>query len=161
MSQLIRVGMADMQVCRYPDRLSTLGLGSCVGVVIYDEVAKVAGMAHVMLPDSGQAKATGNVAKFADTALPALIKELISMGASKSRLKAKMAGGAQMFAFSGKNDQLSIGKRNAEAVREILKREGIPLVAEDTGGNHGRSIEFRTVDWKLVVNAIGRGVSEI
>ncbi len=161
MSQLIRVGMADLKVCKHPDRLSTLGLGSCVGVVIYDEIKKVAGMAHVMLPDSKQAKATGNPAKFADTAIPLLIKEVENIGGDKKRFKAKMAGGAQMFAFSGKSEQLSVGKRNVEAVKKWLKEFNIPIVAEDTGGNHGRSIEFRTVDLKLVVNTIGKGTKEI
>ena len=104
MSEVIKVGMADLNVCAAPDAITTLGLGSCVGIVLYDSVVKKAGMVHVMLPDSTKIRNNENVAKFADTGIAVLIEKLEKIGASRSRLTAKIAGGAQMFAFSNNND---------------------------------------------------------
>uniref|UniRef100_UPI00262E9BAB chemotaxis protein CheD n=1 Tax=uncultured Fretibacterium sp. TaxID=1678694 RepID=UPI00262E9BAB len=95
------LGMADLVVANAPAKLVTLGLGSCIGLVVFDTVAKVAGMAHIMLPNSRGAQGLEKVGKFADTAVPAIIDEMIKKGASKARIKAKIAGGAQMFALPG------------------------------------------------------------
>ncbi len=157
MKSLIKVGMADLKTATNPEVLTTLGLGSCVGVCIYDPVTKVSGMAHVMLPDSKAIRNNSNVAKFADTAVVKLVNDMVANGASKRRLVSKIAGGAQMFSFSSKNDMMKIGQRNAIAVKEILKELGIPLKAEDTGGNYGRSIEFDSVDGSLRIKTIGHG----
>ena len=142
MSQVIKVGMADLNVCKAPDALTTLGLGSCVGICLYDSVTKIAGMAHVMLPDSSQIRNNDNIAKFADTGIKETLDRVIKLGASKARLTAKIAGGAQMFAFGSNNDMLRVGDRNVAATKEMLKKLGIPLVAEDTGLNFGRTIVF-------------------
>lgn len=156
MSQLIKVGMADLNVCKSPDLLTTLGLGSCVGVVLYDSVHKIGGLAHVMLPDSTKIKNNSNVAKFADTAIDKLIEEMIKIGADRKRLKAKMAGGAQMFSFNSQNDLMKIGERNAFASREKLLKLGINLLAEDTGKNYGRTIEFNPENGELLIKSIGK-----
>lgn len=161
MSTVLHVGMADLVAARHPATLISLGLGSCIGVAIYDEVAKVAGMAHIMLPES-RGENTPKPGKFADTAVCALVNELLQMGASKSRLKAKMAGGAQMFALGGKGSSiLSVGDRNVEATKRALSGLDIPLVAFDVGGNKGRSVEFRTDRWVLIVRVIGSAVKEL
>ncbi len=138
----ILVGMADLNVARSPDTLVTLGLGSCVGLILYDADKKFGGMAHIMLPTRPAGTESKNKAKFADTAIEELRSRLFGMGASNKNLMAKMAGGAHMFSFSESSDILKVGLRNAEMCREILRDMRIPLVAEDTGGNCGRTIEF-------------------
>lgn len=161
MCRLIRVGMADLNVCRAPDGLTTLGLGSCVGVALYDEKSKIAGMVHVMLPDSTKHTGHTNPAKFADTGIAKLVEEMTALGASKNRLTAKIAGGASMFAFKSENELLQIGNRNVEAVKQVLKKLGIRLLSEDTGSNYGRTIEFDSDTGMLTVKAIGKEVKKI
>lgn len=145
-----------MKFCHAPDAITTLGLGSCVGVVIYDATAKIAGLVHVMLPDSTKIKNNENKAKFADTGIEEMVRQVVAAGASKSRLKAKIAGGAQMFAFSSENDLLRVGARNVEAVKEQLVRMQIPLAAEDTGNSYGRTIEFYPETEELLIKAVGK-----
>ncbi len=133
----------------------TFGLGSCVGLALWDKASRVAAMAHVMLPDSKQMhfRQEINPAKFADTALAAMLTRLEKMGIPKERLCAKIVGGANMFAFDSKNNHagMNIGARNVAAVKGILKGEGIPLTAEDTGGTVGRSLEFSSSDGMIRV----------
>ncbi|WMJ88422.1 chemotaxis protein CheD [Anaerocolumna sp. MB42-C2] len=156
MSVMIKVGMADLNVCAAPEALTTLGLGSCVGIVLYDSLSKTAGMVHVMLPDSTKIKNNENVAKFADTGIDALISKLISIGANRNRLIAKIAGGAQMFAFSSNNDMLRIGERNTEASKLKLQSLGIRIMAEDTGLDYGRTIEFYPETGQLYIKSVGK-----
>lgn len=156
MAKIIKIGMADQNVAEPPDTLQTCGLGSCVGVCLWDPVTKIGGMAHVMLPSSNQAK-DGNETKFADTAIPLLVKQMNRLGAQTSRMVAKIAGGAQMFSFYSANDIMKIGERNAEAVKVALKLLNIRLLAEDTGGNYGRTIEFYTENGQLYVKTINLG----
>lgn len=155
-SVMIKVGMADLNTCKVPDTLTTLGLGSCVGIVLYDPLTKVSGLAHVMLPDSTQIRNNSNIAKFADTAIDQLIKDMIALGASKSRLVAKIAGGAQMFSFGSTNELMRIGDRNAKATRVKLKELGIRLLSEECGENYGRTIEFYSETGDLLIKTIGR-----
>ena len=145
-----------MKFCHAPDAITTLGLGSCVGVVIYDATAKIAGLVHVMLPDSTKIKNNENKAKFADTGIEEMVRQVVEAGGVKSRLKAKIAGGAQMFAFSSENDLLRVGARNVEAVKEQLVRMQIPLAAEDTGNSYGRTIEFYPETEELLIKAVGK-----
>ncbi|NLY81071.1 MAG: chemotaxis protein CheD [Lysinibacillus sp.] len=160
--KVVKVGIAQMDVVKSPDTIRTSGLGSCVGVVIYDESKKIAGLVHVMLPDSSLSRTeTINKAKFADTGIEALIEMLQREGVQKFRLKAKIAGGAQMFKFASDNDTMRIGPRYVEAVKKELKKYGIPIVAEDTGGNSGRTIEFDPDTSKLMIRTVNQGVSEI
>lgn len=157
MKSLIKVGMADLKTATNPEVLTTLGLGSCIGVCVYDPVTKISGMAHIMLPSSKAIRNNSNVAKFADTAVVKLVDDMVAIGARQNRMIAKIAGGAQMFSFSSKNDMMKIGERNAIAVKEILKILRIPLKAEDTGGNYGRSIEFDALNGALQIKTIGHG----
>ncbi len=161
MSEMIRVGMADLNICTAPDAITTLGLGSCVGIILYDPVKKIAGLAHIMLPDSTKVKMNENKAKFADSGITLLLKKLELAGANRRNLQAKLAGGAQMFAFRTNNDMLRIGERNVEATKEILKQLGIRIVAEDTGCNYGRTIEFYPETGELFIKAVGKQVRVI
>ncbi|MCM3745987.1 chemotaxis protein CheD [Paenibacillus pasadenensis] len=159
---VVKVGMADLNVATRGECIRTSGLGSCVGLTLYDPDRKVAGMAHVMLPDSAIAREeTFNRAKYADTALPLLIEELEKAGAKIGRLLAKMAGGSQMFASLGKSDSLRIGPRNVESCMQMLDRYGIPLIGEDTGGSHGRTIELDSETGILYVRSVQQGTKEL
>ncbi|MBP5532962.1 MAG: chemotaxis protein CheD [Lachnospiraceae bacterium] len=155
MGELIRVGMADMNICRAPDRITTLGLGSCIGLVLFDVGSATCGLIHIMLPDSSITKANYNPAKFADTGITELVKRLTRSGVRSGSLCAKMAGGARMFSVSG-NDVQSIGDKNREAVTDILKKQGIPLISSDCGGTYGRTIEFDPATFRLKIKAIGK-----
>lgn len=161
MSLVHKVGMADLKICSSPDVLSTLGLGSCIGICLYDPGTKVSGLAHIMLPSSESIKNNSNIAKFADTAIIKLIEDMVKAGANRNRFVAKIAGGAQMFAFTSQNDSMKVGQRNAESVRIILKDLKIPVLADDTGGNYGRTIEFYSETGKLLIKTIGHGVKEV
>lgn len=161
MDNMIKVGMADLNVASYPDALTTLGLGSCVGLCLYDSIAKIAGMIHVMLPYSANGVGESNPAKYADTGIPLLIKKMEEKGASKTRITAKLAGGAQMFGFKPENDIIQIGKKNIAATKDILQNLSIRITAEDTGGSCGRTIEFYSSDGSLLIKTIGQGTKTI
>lgn len=135
------IGIAEQKICSAPDKIATLGLGSCIGLVIYDAVGQTGGMVHIMLP-SAPANGIVNKHKFADTAIYELIDQLIKSGVRRSNLLAKMAGGAHMFNSVYHNDIINIGQRNIETARRILNEIGIPLISEDVGGSSGRSVEF-------------------
>ncbi|MCZ0755439.1 chemotaxis protein CheD [Anoxybacillus sp. J5B_2022] len=160
---VVKVGIADMNVVQPPHLIRTSGLGSCVGVVIFDRLKEVAGLAHVMLPDSSLARSENiNIAKYADTAIEALVELVIKAGGRKNWLKAKLAGGAQMFQFQSANtDMMRIGPRNVEAVKRELQRFYIPVVAEDVGGSSGRTIEFNPKTCMLSIRTVNQGVKEI
>lgn len=150
--------MAEYKAAKSPYSLITLGLGSCVGVTLYDNLTKVGGLAHVMLPDSTlSGKKDYNPGKFADTAIDVLIEEMLKLGASKNRMVSKIVGGAQMFQIKSENNIMQIGKRNVEAVRNKLNQLNIRIVAEDVEGNYGRTIEFFCEDGRLAVRTIGHG----
>ena len=156
MSEVIKVGMADLNVCKAPDVITTLGLGSCIGLVFYDPVSKVGGMVHYMLPDSTKVRNNSNIAKFADTGIDELLRRVIAAGANKGRLIAKIAGGARMFEVSGLSDVGNIGARNAEAAKAKLKHLGISLVAEDTGLNNGRTVELHCDNGEFYIKSVGK-----
>ncbi|MCL2248439.1 MAG: chemotaxis protein CheD [Oscillospiraceae bacterium] len=154
------VGMADLKSAQSPDNLTTLGLGSCVGITLYDKKSQIGGMAHCMLPSykgfEGQ-----NKAKFVDSAVVELLNQMIKLGASRASLVAKIAGGAHMFGKSQNNDLLKIGERNAAAGLAILKQLSIPVLANDTGGSHGRTIELDTSTGLLSIKTVGLGTKSI
>lgn len=156
MGTMIKVGMADLNVCLPPNAITTLGLGSCVGVVLYDPGRKISGMVHVMLPDSTKIKNNDNIAKFADTGIEELLKRVLALGASKTALIAKIAGGAQMFAFRSDNEMLRVGDRNVEATRAKLAALRIPIIASDTGDSYGRTIEFYPATGELLIKSVGK-----
>jgi len=156
MGDIIRVKMADMNVCRAPDRITTLGLGSCVGLVLFNIETATCGMIHIMLPDSSIMKDTSNPAKFADTGIDLLIQKLGGMGINRRSLCAKMAGGATMFKMSKGTEFLNVGDRNVDAVKRILNERSIPIISSDCGGTYGRTIEFDPVTFRLMIRAIGK-----
>lgn len=156
MNEMIKVGMADLNVCTSPNILTTLGLGSCVGIVLYDPNKKIAGMVHIMLPDSMKILNNENKAKFADTGIDALISRMIAIGADRRSLVSKIAGGAQMFAFSNNSEMMRVGERNVEATKKKLAELKIRLLSEDTGLNYGRTIEFYSETGELVIKSVGK-----
>ncbi|KIL35308.1 chemotaxis protein CheD [Cohnella kolymensis] len=159
---LIKVGMADLNIAACGAVLRTMGLGSCVGLTLYDPLINLGGMAHIMLPSSEIARDGHlNAAKYADTAIPALLKLMTNHGAAASRLAAKLAGGAQMFALASGGDSMRIGPRNVEAVKLALEKFGIPIAAEDTGGRYGRTVELDTGSGVYSIRSVQYGVKEI
>ena len=161
MGNVVKVGMADLNICKSPDVITTLGLGSCIGLTLYDPVTKIGGMVHYMLPDSTQVRNNENIAKFADTGIDELLKKVVAAGASRQRLVAKIAGGAKMFETTGVSAIGNIGARNAEAAKQILKQKGIRLVAEDTGLNYGRTVELHCETGDFHIKAVGKPVKVI
>jgi chemotaxis protein CheD len=161
MSEVIKVGMADLKICFYPDKLTTLGLGSCVGIALYDTTTKISGLAHIMLPDSTQIRNNENKAKFADTGIQELISQMIKAGASKNRMVAKIAGGAQMFSLGDGNDFMRVGDKNVAAVKKILAAEGIRIIAEDTGLNYGRTVVFDSENGRYMIRSVGKDIKYI
>ncbi|SDH93286.1 chemotaxis protein CheD [Alteribacillus bidgolensis] len=160
--KVIKVGMAEWKLIESPNTIRTSGLGSCVGVVVYDQWRKKAVLAHIMLPDSTMARHKQiNRAKFADTAIEDVVAVLLTKGCSIQNMKAKIAGGAQMFSFSSANDIMKIGPRNAEAVKNILRKYHIPVTAEDIGGNKGRTIEFDPEFSTLHIRTVNQGEAVI
>lgn len=153
--------MADLKLCKAPDAITTLGLGSCVGIAIRDPITKVGGLAHIMLPDSTQFSGTVNIPKYADTGAKELVRLIVANGGNRTRLVAKIAGGAQMFAFQSKNDMTAVGQRNVEAVKKILAELKIPILASDTGLNFGRTVEFYPETGDYIIKAVGKGVKTI
>lgn len=159
---IIKVGIADLNTVKAPDTIKTSGLGSCVGLVLYDLDKQTAGLAHIMLPDSSLAKQTNrNVYKYADTAINILIKKLNAIGARKYALKAKLAGGAQMFEFASTHDLMRIGTKNVQAVQEKLSEYNITPESMDVGGNCGRTIEFDPAAGTLKIHTVYKGESII
>ena len=155
---VVKVGIADLNIVKAPDRIRTSGLGSCVGVVVYDSMMQVAGLSHVMLPDSSLTRQEDfNPFKYADTAIDLLVKKLMMQNAQKQRLKAKIAGGAQMFQKQSTQDVMRIGPRNVEAVKECLHKHQITIVASDVGGGSGRTIEFDPMTTKLKIRTVNKG----
>lgn len=156
MGEIIKVGMADLNICKSPDGLTTLGLGSCVGIALRDPITKVGGLAHIMLPDSTAIKDNTNIPKFADTGIVELVNRIVFEGGSKSRLVAKIAGGAQMFAFQNKSSLIKVGEKNVMAVKKKLEELNIPILAEDTGENYGRTVIFYPETGDFVIRAVGK-----
>lgn len=155
MNRMIKVGMADLNICKSPDAITTLGLGSCIGIAIYDPVTKIGGLAHIMLPDSTKIRNNSNIAKFADTGITELVSRMTRAGASRTRLVAKIAGGAKMFEVTG--DAIgSIGEKNAMASKRKLRELGIRLIAEDTGLNYGRTVELHCDTGEYYIKSVGK-----
>lgn len=153
------VAIADGKTVKSPDELVTYALGSCIGVCLYDPLLKIAGMTHILLPCKRDAVNQNNSYKFADSGIRRLIQDMEARGAKKDRMTAKMAGGASMFKFLEGN--MDIGSRNIKAAREILIQEKIPLLAEDTGKDYGRTICFSAETGRLTIKSVGRPLKMI
>lgn len=149
------IGIAGIEVVRAPDRIRTV-IGSCIGIAIYDRVAKIGGLAHIILPDSNQG--SGDPGKFADTATDMLIERMVDAGADRKRLVAKITGGASMF---GNEPSLGLGERNAQAVHDRLLHHAIRLAASATGGTKGRKMMLDPATGTVYVEIIGKSAEEI
>ncbi len=157
MAIIVKVKMADLNTCKSPDGITTLGLGSCVGIALRDPVTKIGGLAHVMLPDSKAIKDGHlNIPKFADTGIEELVRRMEALGAKRSRMVAKIAGGAMMFQFQSRQDSMQVGDRNVAATKEKLRQLRIPILAEETGANYGRTVTFYPETGDFVIRSVGK-----
>lgn len=153
MLEEVQVGIAELIITDNSKVLICPALGSCIAIILYEPNLRIGAVAHVMLPDSREAKKIKNSPKFADTAIRAMIKALTAKGANKQRMIAKIVGGAHMFRT--KNGFVdNIGLRNVMATKAILGYEGIDVVGEDTGGDYGRTVKFYASDGRVVVRSI-------
>lgn len=159
MNQKITIGISDWNICKSNDVLCTYALGSCVGICLYDKITSIAGLSHIMLPDSKAItnEAVTNRMKFADTAIVDMYKKMISMGAVSSRITAKIAGGAVMFATT--SNKFNIGERNIIAVKAALAALRIPIIAQDCGSNYGRTVFFYAEDGKVEIKSTIKGIN--
>lgn len=149
------VGIGEYRVAESPAVIVTRGLGSCVGVVLYDPVNRIGGLAHIMLPSSQEFSTYNNPYKFADLAIPALISDMRNKGCRA--LQARIAGGARMFAFGTDRPGFDVGNRNTAQVRSTLQKHSVPIVAEDVGGNFGRTVTLETDTGVVRVRTVGQG----
>jgi chemotaxis protein CheD len=152
----IRVKVADFAVAQGDTTLVTIGLGSCVAILLHDAQCAVGGLAHILLPSEGMSRDASNRAKFPGSAVPLLLEEMRALG-SRGPVTAKIVGGASMFASMFEKGGMNVGERNVAAVRDVLARAGIPIVAEDVGGEHGRSVYFTVGDGKVEVRSLKTG----
>jgi chemotaxis protein CheD len=168
--EIVNVGVAEYFVTHNPHTLASFGLGSCVGVALYDDKRKIGGLAHIMLPDSQSMSKKGNPGKFADTAISSMVEEMERLGSKRSDIKARIAGGACMFTIPGAVNPrnvpgpclgMQIGERNIEATKAVLKELKIQLMAEDTGGSYGRTMRFNISDGKVIISSINHGAMEL
>lgn len=151
------VGIADFKIVKAPNQIMTVGLGSCCGVVLYDETSKIAGLVHVLLSDSKFEKNVVNKAKYADSGINLLYQEMIKAGANTRFIRAKLAGGAHMFNFKNTGNSIfTIGERNVKACKETLSKLKISIVSEDVLGSCGRTIVFDTTTSKLRIKSVGK-----
>jgi chemotaxis protein CheD len=152
----ISVGISDWKIAKPPDSLITYALGSCVGIAIFDKARKIAGLSHIMLPESkNAAEGATNRMKFADTAIPDMLNQMLSMGAGRVGLQAKIAGGAVMFKVG--TDRFNIGERNIAAVKTALQALRIPIIGQDTGKDYGRTMILDPGDGMVVIKSANRG----
>ena len=152
----IFVKVAHHAVAEGDDVLVTLGLGSCVAILLHDAAAGVGGMAHALLPERALARDATNPDKFASTAVPLLAEEVCRIGGRRERLKARLVGGASMFAALMAPGTLNMGERNVTAARNALRELGIPVLAEEVGADYGRSVRFHVGQGRVVVSSVGR-----
>lgn len=155
--QEIKVGISDYKISEAPNKLMTLGLGSCIAIAIYDEKQQIGGLSHIMLPDSQLFKGRPEIKKekFADLAVPLMVSE-IKAQCPRARLVAKIAGGASMFNFTDSTKTRNIGERNVEAVEAILTELKIPILASHTGGSMGRSFFVDLNSLAVTVKMVNR-----
>lgn len=156
MSDIITVGISDMNITTDPNTLVTFALGSCVGICLYEPVIKIGALGHIMLPNSNDIRGELNVNKFADTCIKHMIEKLQFLQCQKARLTAKIVGGAKMFNVSDDSAFGSIGSRNVEAVKRTLQEYKIPLYAEDVGENFGRTVYFHVSNGAVEVKSFNR-----
>lgn len=155
------IGIGELTCGKPPIKIITYGLGSCIGIALYDQYAKVAGLSHIMLPYSYEFANRNNPMKYADLAIHELVRQMEANGARLKNLYAKIAGGASMFSFGDRSPGLDIGGRNAEAVKTTLKNLNIPIVSEDLGGKSGRTMSIEACTGKVLIKIIGQEIKEL
>jgi chemotaxis protein CheD len=155
------VRVADLQVGAGEDTLVTVGLGSCVAIVLHDAEARVGGLAHVLLPSPALARDDGRPARFPQSAVPRLLELMAAKGAQPGRIRARLAGGASMFAALAPPGAIQMGERNLVASRQALASNGVPLVGEAVGGDFGRTVRLRVSDGAVEVRTVAHGVQQL
>ncbi|HUQ45164.1 MAG TPA: chemotaxis protein CheD [Gemmatimonadaceae bacterium] len=153
----VRVKVADYAVRRGPHLLTTIGLGSCVAIALYDRDTQIGALAHILLPSQAMSRETSNPAKFPETIVPLLLEEMRALGMRDGRVSARIVGGASMFGQLGNGTGINVGERNVVATREALAAAGVPIIAEDTGLDYGRSVYFHLADGRLEVRSLKKG----
>lgn len=156
----IKVSIADFAVARGGTRLVTIGLGSCVAIALYAREHAAGGLAHIMLPHAALSQHTDSPGKFASTAVPHMLRQLRALGAADG-FEARLAGGASMFTQLLPNGSVPLGTRNVLAARAACAAAGIPVIAEDTGGGHGRNVFFDLDDGSITIKSVAVGVVEL
>lgn len=147
----IRVGIAEFAVSDSEQNMKSYGLGSCLAVALWDPTSDIGALAHVMLPSGDQRDDSDRKpGKFADTAIRTMLRRIVEMGGDYTSVEAKVAGGSDMFQFDS-FEEGGVGKRNIEAARGELEKLGVPLVAEDVGGERGRTVEFDSGEGTLSI----------
>lgn len=155
MSDKLIVGIADMKMARGEGMLVTYALGSCIGICLHDPALKLGALVHIMLPINMEAGRKTPM-KYADTGIKETLKQMEAKGANRSRITAKIAGGAMMFKTGGSSSLGNIGQRNIESVKLNLKKEGIRLLKEDVGGEVARTLLFDVSSGLGCVRCYGR-----
>lgn len=153
------VGISDLAVGRDETKLQTNGLGSCIGIVLYDKTNKIGGLLHILLPECTKENEE-NKAKYATTGIPLLIDTMVLLGANKARLKAAIYGGADMFQSFSRSSSLSIGNRNIESTKKMLKEHNITILNSDVGGNQGRTVVFDCQSGEVIVKSLGKVLTQ-
>lgn len=159
--ETICVNIAEFAVVDTPTVIETRSLGSCVAIVLFDATTRTSGLAHIMLPDSKKVNIGGKPGKYADVAIEAMLNKMLGLGVNKGSIVAKIAGGACMFSGLSVSDFMNIGLRNVSAIKTVLKELKINLIAEDTGGSYGRTVEFHTDTGKFIVKSTMAPTKEI
>jgi chemotaxis protein CheD len=157
----IIVKVADLRFGTGKDILVTIGLGSCVAIVLYDATARVGGLAHVLLPTPALSRQDSNPAKFPQTAVPLLLEQMGQHGASIRRISARLIGGASMFSGLGAPGTIQMGERNVVASRQTLHQHGVAIVGEATGGDFGRTVRLWVADGRVEVSSVAHGVQTL
>ncbi len=160
MSNMVTIGISDMKIVGCADFLVTYALGSCVGICLYDALLKIGGLGHIMLPTYPENNPKENKLRFANTCIPEMVVEMERRGCSRRRIVAKIAGGAKMFEVAGDSAFGNIGARNVVAVKSCLEELRIPIYAEDTGLNYGRTVYFYTENGMMVVKSFSKGTKQ-
>jgi chemotaxis protein CheD len=153
----IRVKVADYAVAA-EGVIATIGLGSCVAIVLHDPTAHIGGLAHILLPDESMSRDRSNPAKFPATILPIVLDEMRLLGAVRGRVHARIAGGASMFANLIATNSINIGEKNVASVRAVLEKAKVPIVGEDVGSDHGRSVYLFVADGRVEVRSLRKGL---
>lgn len=155
------VGVGELRALRGSGELVTLGLGSCIAIVLHDPVSRTGGLAHILLPSPALSRIHDAPGRYPETAVPALLDAMADLGAGRERITARLIGGASMFASLSARGTLQMGERNTVASREALAAHGILVAGELVGGEHGRSVTLDVESGRLEITSVARGVETL